>query len=336
MPGCNVTYLKSILLLPLLFSCSSKGEFKKTVFAMDTSISCVAEAEKEEDLSEVLSPFEYYDSLADANFHHYGTIDVYDINQASEPLEVNKDLYDLLRFALEMEKETEGYFNPLCYGLSSLWKGALHPALAGESAFLPSQEDIDSELEKMRNTELLLEEKEGVYTAFLSKINPEKGRASLDLGGIAKGYAAEIAKQKAKEKNWEHYYINGGSSTLVFGSSTKSGGYYSVEWKEDLPGKRLLIKDACLSTSSVTVQGVEISGKIYSHIVNPFNGEASPSFTGVTLKGEDAGKLDAYSTALMWVEPSERERLEKKWGVQGIYYKDRQVLEDRLLIEAAS
>ena len=49
MPGCNVTYLKSILLLPLLFSCSSKGEFKKTVFAMDTSISCAAEAEKEED-----------------------------------------------------------------------------------------------------------------------------------------------------------------------------------------------------------------------------------------------------------------------------------------------
>lgn len=324
---------KSLALLPLLLSCSSKGQYSKVVFAMDTSITCLAEAEKEEELTDVLSPFEYYDSIADANYHHYSSVDVYDINQASSPVSISKDLFDLLNFALEMEKETEGYFNPLCYGLSTLWKNALHPSLPSEPASLPEQSAIDSELAKIANTELLLEEKEGAYTAYLSAKDETIGRASIDLGGIAKGYAAQKAKEKASSYRWEHYYINGGSSTLVFGSNTSNDGYYSVEWKEDLPGKRLLIKDACLSTSSITVQGVRIGDKTYSHIVNPFTGEASPSFTGVTLKGNDAGKLDAYTTALMWAKPSERERLEKKWGVEGIYYKDGEVIEDRLLGE---
>ena len=33
----------------------------------------------------------------------------------------------------------------------------------------------------------------------------------------------------------------------------------------------------------------------------------------------------------MWVEPEKREGFEKKWGVSGVYYKDGEVIEDRLL-----
>ena len=327
------TFLKIALLSPLLLSCSSKGYYQKVVFAMDTQILCQAQAEKEEELEEVLSPFEQIDKIADANSPHYQTVSVYDINKAPGEIEISKELFDLLSFALEMEKETEGYFNPLCFGLSTLWKNHLHPLQEGESPSLPSPEDIAEELSKIKNTDLLLSGEGGVYRAELALKEgaPVKEKAQIDLGGIAKGYAAELSKKKAEEKGWEHYYINGGNSTMVFGSKEGGDGTYSLSWKQDLPGKRLFIKNACLSTSSVSVQGVEIEGKVYSHIVNPFTGEASPSFTGVTLKGEDAGKLDAYTTALMWVEPEKREGFEKKWGVSGVYYKDGEVIEDRLL-----
>ena len=327
------SFFKIALLSPLLLSCSSKGYYQKVVFAMDTQILCQAQAEKEEELDEVLSPFEEIDKIADANTPHYQTVSVYDINKASGKVEISKELFDLLSFALEMEKETEGYFNPLCFGLSTLWKNHLHPLKEGETPSLPSQEDISEELSKIKNTELVLSFENNVYSAelVLKDGAPTTEKAQIDLGGIAKGYAAELAKKKAEEKGWEHYYINGGNSTMVFGSKEGGDGTYSLSWKEDLPGKRLFIKNACLSTSSISVQGVEIDGKVYSHIVNPFTGEASPSFTGVTLKGEDAGKLDAYTTAVMWVESEKRESFEKKWGVSGVYYKDGEVIEDRLL-----
>ncbi len=324
-------FIRLLAPLTLLFSCSGKQTLSKTVFAMDTQISMQASNSQESDLDYVLSAFEEIDSLADANYPHYNSVSVYDINKASSPLAVSKELYDLLKFSLEMEEETEGYFNPLCFGLASLWKNALHPSKEGKFPPIPDSSSIERELKKIANTSLALSQDNGVYYAYLEAKDASIGKAGIDLGGIAKGYAANIAKSRAEERSLTHYFVNAGSSSMVFGEKDGGDGYYSVSWREDLPGKTLRIKNACLSTSSITTQGIEISGKIYSHIVNPFTGEASPSFTGVTLEGEDAGKLDAYTTALMWVEPSRRGELEKKWNVKGVYYKDGVVIEDRLL-----
>ena len=309
-------------------SCSEQNSYQKTVFAMDTSISCKATTSNEAELGDVLSVFEEIEAYADATYHHYQVVGVYDINKAASPIEISAGLYELLSFSLEMKQATKGYFNPLCLGLDNLWKSSLHPSEEGLSASLPSDEDIQKEVTKIENTTLKLEKSEGVYTAYLEAKDTSIGRASLDLGGIAKGYAARIAKEKAESYSWKNYYINGGNSTMVLGEAEQNDGYYSVTWKDDLPGKKMKIKNACLSTSSVTVQGVEIGGKMYSHLINPFTGEASPSITGVTLVGEDPAMLDAFSTALIWMSEEDRFALEKDYGIQAVYYKDGQVLRD--------
>ncbi len=326
-------FLKFLAPMVLLCSCAGKSTLTKSVFAMDTQISMQALTSQQSDLDYVLSAFEEIDAIADANYPHYNSVSVYDINKATSRVLVSKELYDLLQFSLDMEEETEGYFNPLCYGLSSLWKNALHPSESGETAFLPASSSIEEELSKIKNTSLVLSEEGGAYYACLEVKDASIGKAGIDLGGIAKGYASSVAKARAEERSLTYYFVNAGSSSMVFGEKEGGDGYYSVSWREDLPGKTLRIKNACLSTSSITTQGVEVSGKIYSHIVNPFTGEASPSFTGVTLQGEDAGKLDAYTTALMWIEPSRREEFEKRWNVKGVYYKNGSVIEDRLLGE---
>ena len=319
----------SLAFLPcLLLSCSGQTSYQKTVFAMDTSISCSAKAGKESELDEVLSPFTEIEAYADATYHHYQVVGVYDINKATSPIEISEGLYELLSFALEMEEATKGYFNPLCLGLDDLWKSSLHPSEKGVSASLPSDSDIQKEVAKIANTSLLLTKKEGAYTAYLKAEDSSIGRASLDLGGIAKGYAARKAKEKAESYSWKNYYINGGNSTMVLGEAEKNDGYFSITWKDDLPGKKMSLKDTCLSTSSVTVQGVEINGKMYSHLINPFTGEASPSITGVTLVGSDPAMLDAFSTALMWMGEEDRLALEKKYDIKAVYYKDGETLRD--------
>ncbi len=322
---------KEIILLALpafLISCSKS--YQKVVFAMDTEISCQAKVGKENEIGDVLSVFEAVEAYADATYHHYQVTGVYDINNATSPIEIGKDLYELLSFALEMQEATNGYFNPLCLGLDNLWKSSLHPSEGGAVASLPSQKEIKTEVAKISNTSLRLENKGGVYTAFLETKDSSIGRASLDLGGIAKGYAAKKAKEKAESYNWENFYINGGNSTMVLGEAEQNDGYFTIAWKDDIPGKKMKVKSTCLSTSSMTVQGVEIEGKMYSHLINPFTGEASPSITGVTLLGEDPAMLDAFSTALMWMSEESRASLEEKYVLKAVYFKDGAILRDTI------
>ena len=322
---------KEIILLTMpafLISCSKS--YQKVVFAMDTEISCQAKVDNESEIGDVLSVFETVEAYADATYHHYKVTGVYDINNATSPIEIGKDLYDLLSFALEMQEATSGYFNPLCLDLDNLWKNSLHPSKEGAVASLPSQEEIQTEVEKISNTSLRLENKGGVYTAFLEARDSSMGRASLDLGGIAKGYAAKKAKEKAESYNWKNFYINGGNSTMVLGEAEQNDGYFTIAWKDDLPGKKMKVKSTCLSTSSMTVQGVEIGGRMYSHLINPFTGEASPSITGVTLLGEDPAMLDAFSTALMWMSEESRVSLEEKYDLKAVYFKDGAILRDTI------
>ena len=322
---------KEILLLLLpAFLASCSNSYQKVTFAMDTSISCQAKVENESEIDDVLSAFETVEAYADATYHHYQVIGVYDINNATSPIEIGKDLYELLSFALEMQEATKGYFNPLCLGLDNLWKNSLHPSEEGATASIPSNEDIQIEVAKISNTSLKLENKGDVYTAFLETKDSSIGRASLDLGGIAKGYAAKKAKEKAESYGWKNYYINGGNSTMVLGEAEQNDGYFTIAWKDDIPSKKMKIKSTCLSTSSMTVQGVEIEGKMYSHLINPFTGEASPSITGVTLLGEDPAMLDAFSTALMWMGEEGRLSLEKEYSLKAVYYKDGEVLRDTI------
>ncbi len=317
-----------ILLAPFLFSCSSS--YQKVTFAMDTSISCQAKVEDESQIEDVLSCFEEVERYADVSYPRSQIIGAYNINNATSPIEIGKDLYELLSFALEMQEATKGYFNPLCLGLDNLWKSSLHPSKEGVEASIPSNEDIQAEVKKISNTSLKLENKGDMYTAFLETKDSSIGRASLDLGGIAKGYAAKKAKEKAEAYGWKNYYINGGNSTMVLGEAEQNEGYFSIAWKEDIPSKKMKIKNACLSTSSMTVQGVEIDGRMCSHLINPFTGEASPSITGVTLLGEDPAMLDAFSTALMWMSEEDRLSLEEKYLFKAVYYKDGEVLRDTI------
>ncbi len=318
-----------LILMPgFLLSCSSS--YQKVVFAMNTSIGCQAKVENEDQIDDVLSVFTEIDNYSDATYPRYQTVGVYNINTSTSPVEIGEGLYELLSFALEMQKITKGYFNPLCLGLDDLWKNSLHPDKEGVEASLPSEEDIQTEVAKISNTSLKLEKNGDVYTAFLETGDASLGRASLDLGGIAKGYAAKKAKEKAESYGWKNYYINGGSSTMVLGEAEQNDGYFTIAWKEDIPGKKMNAKSTCLSTSSMTVQGVEIEGKMYSHLINPFTGEASPSITGVTLLGDDPGMLDAFSTALIWMSEEERIALEESYGLKAVYYKDGTVLRDTI------
>lgn len=127
-----------------------------------------------------------------------------------QPVAVSDDTFFLLSRALEYAQETQGTFDVTAGPLSKLWKKAIR------SGVLPS----DAEIERCRSLctvrNLVLDAAHG--TAFLR----EKGM-KLDLGGLAKGYAADTACAMLRAKNIQNARINFGGTVVVLGEPQKVG-----------------------------------------------------------------------------------------------------------------
>src|SRR5262249_53701642 len=96
----------------------------------------------------------------------------------------------------------------------------------------------------------------------------------LDLGGIAKGYAADCALAVLKKYALNRALVAAGGNIAVSSPPPDAGGWkigiQRVEGGE--PRRYLFLKDAAVSTSGDFEQYAIIDGKRYSHIVDPKTG----------------------------------------------------------------
>jgi thiamine biosynthesis lipoprotein len=118
----------------------------------------------------------------------------------------------------------------------------------------------------------------------------------LDLGGIAKGYAADEALTVLKKHGIDRALVAAGGDIAVSGPPPSTEGWKiaiaTLRGERD-PG-RLILHHAAVSTSGDAEQFVEIDGKRYSHIVDPRTGIGligRMNATVVARRGIDADSL---------------------------------------------
>ena len=254
------------------------------------------------------------DAIADA-YKSRDVTCIYDLNNTNEKIEINGQLYRLLKSALDT-KEKLPYFNPFIGSLSNKWKEAL-----GKKEQL-SNSIIEEELSKMNNTNLLLENTEdGHYYA------QRVGEGLIDVGAIAKGFAldeCETFLHSHAEPNYE-YMVDAGSSSILLGRN-KDNSTFKVKIKDLSTPTYLRLKECFIATSGISEQGVVIDGTTYSHIISPLTGSAINTFDSVIVVSElkDGYGLftDALSTSFMMNTLEEVKELEKSTGVNVILIKD--------------
>ena len=120
----------------------------------------------------------------------------------------------------------------------------------------------------------------------------------LDLGGIAKGYAADEALAVLKGHGIDRALVAAGGDVAVSGPPPGSDGWTvaiaAVDPAERDTPRTLHLHDAAVSTSGEAEQSVEIGGVRYSHIVDPKTGlgVTDPlTVTVVARRGIDADSL---------------------------------------------
>jgi len=214
------------------------------------------------------------------------------------PVRVSPDLFRVLRRALEVSEHSGGAFDVTVAPLILLWRKARREGV------LPAPAALARARRLVGWRKLLLDEK--ARTARLTT----RGMR-LDLGGIAKGYAADEALAVLARHGIRRALVElGGDVVLGEAPPGAEGWRVRVPNAGDAQGPAdLLFTNRAVSTSGDTEQFAVLSGRRYSHVVDPRTGRALTNRVQVTLTAPDGLTADPLSTALSILGPEGRARL---------------------------
>ncbi|MEJ6952380.1 FAD:protein FMN transferase [Natronospora cellulosivora (SeqCode)] len=224
---------------------------------------------------------------------------VYQINKNAgrEAVKVDDETFMLIKRAIDYAKLSEGKFDPSIGPLVKLW------GIGSANARIPSEIEIANAINKVNYKWIELNEKEN--TVFLSREG-----MSIDLGGIAKGYAADIVKDIVEEHQIDSAYIDIGGNIYVIGN------------RPDERPWNIGIQDPRHNRGNV-MAGIELSNKtivtsgnyeryfveddiLYHHIFDPVTGYPARSGNiSTSIISDNSMDADALSTIIFMSSPEE-------------------------------
>jgi len=143
------------------------------------------------------------------------------------------------------------------------------------------------------------------------KLNPQKRTVELmtenmllDLGGIAKGYAADEALKVLNRAGITRALIDA-SGDIVVGNPPPGKPSWRVEigMGKEKTGTVLFLKKQAVATSGDAFQFIEIDGVRYSHIVNPKTGLGLTDRSTVTVIAPTGTIADSLASAVSVLGP---------------------------------
>ncbi len=236
-----------------------------------------------------------------------------------EAVKVDEDVFNLICFALELYRKTDGYFNPAIGALTKLWN------IGSENPQVPSREDLEVVLPLLNPDDIVLDMEN--KTVFLTKEGMR-----LDLGGIGKGYAADALKSYFKENGVKKAIINLGGNILILGEK-KEGEKWNVgivdpENTQDY-FTTVSLEEGTVVTSGSYERFFEEDGVIYHHILNPETGYPwETDLLSATIVTDSSTLADGLSTAVFAGGIDEAERLASEFNVKIIL-----LMKDRVIVE---
>jgi thiamine biosynthesis lipoprotein len=228
------------------------------------------------------------------------------------PVQVHDDVFEVIERALFYAEISGGAFDPTVGPLVSLW------GIGGDNPRVPTQAEIDAVLPLVnwRDVELDRERR----SVFLR----QPGMA-IDLGGIAKGYAADEAAAIVRKARLKRAIIDLGGNILTYGER-QDGRPWRVGIQNPLDNRGAYlgiveVRDRTVVTSGVYERNFEADGLLYHHIFSPSNGyPAANGLLSVTIIADSSIDADALSTAV-FVMGYKRglALLESLEGIEGIF-----------------
>lgn len=280
-----------IVFFLLIFSCGKPTPVSRQEIAFGTVCSITLyEKNAEKVLEQCFLRLQELDDIFNVN-EEESEINLINKNAGIKPVMVSDEVFFVLKTAKEFAKITDGNFDPTIGPLVRVWN------ISGGNSIVPSEKKIEKAKALVDYNKLILDE--------FSKTAYIESNMSLDVGGIAKGFAADEIAKILTENNISQGIINLGGNVYAYGS--KKDGNKSEKWNIGIKNPLLPNSGVAFSVKvenmSVVTSGnyerfFEKDGIRYHHIIDGKTGY--PTQNGIisfTIIDESSMIADVLSTS---------------------------------------
>lgn len=334
----TAAFLAALTMMTAISGCTGKSreaaEFGNRYEAsflelFDTVTKIVGYAKDKEtfegNVKKIKDELEKYHRLFDIYHTYDGLNNLKTINdQAGKaPVKTDPIVIEMLKFAIEENKKTNGNVNIAFGSVLSIWhkyrtEGIDDP----EHAKLPSMEELEEAAKHTDINKVVIDEKE--QTVYLD--DPEM---SLDVGAVAKGYATEKVAQTIEKEGITNLMLSVGGNIRTIGKKLDEKGNV-VNWavgiqNPDEGSDQAIVQLLSLSGQSLVTSGVyeryyTVDGKNYHHIIDPDTLMPSDEYLSVSILCDSSAVADAYSTAVFNMPIDEgKQFIENSDGVEAFW-----------------
>lgn len=210
------------------------------------------------------------------------------------PIKVSQELFTILSRAKALSKSSKGAFDPTVGPVSKLWWRSR------KTIKLPDDEKLREALARVGIDKMILNEETRTVQLIVEGM-------LLDLGGIAKGFAADAVLDVLRGFGITRaMVIAGGDVATADAPPGKSGwtvGIGPLRDPSSKPKVLLSLENLAVSTSGDIEQYVVIGGKRYSHIVDPRTGLGLSGRSSVTVVAKTCTESDSLATTVSVLGP---------------------------------
>jgi Membrane-associated lipoprotein involved in thiamine biosynthesis len=245
-------------------------------------------------------------------------------NAGVKPVKVDKEIIELINFAKSWYDRTEGRTNIAMGSVLSIWHDYREEGIDDpEKAKLPPMDKLKEASNYTDINKVIVDEDNS--TVYL-----EDKRMSLDVGAVAKGYAAEVVAKELMADGLTSGIVNAGGNVRTIRKPLDG---IRERWGIGIqdPAKSIISdEDNMLDTVFVDNKSVVSSGdyqryyivndKIYHHLIDPDTLMPGDYYKAVTVVTEDSGLADMLSTAVFLL-PYEKSRklVESIDGIEALW-----------------
>ena len=226
--------------------------------------------------------------------------------QAGDTAQTTSDLVYLVRLSQELEERSGGHFNPAIGKLIELWgfHTSEYPVLGPP----PARDAIQEIIAAAPSTSDVVINDENLHSR-----NP---MVQFDFGGIAKGYAVDLAIDLLRQAGHQSAIVNAGGDLRVIGENDGQPWRIGVQAPDgSVAGVIEVSGDFAVFTSGNHTRFREDAGERFPHILDPRTGWPVDAIASATVIADDGVTADAAATALVVAGPNEWTEVARNMGI---------------------
>ncbi len=277
------------LALSIFIGCENKRIIKESRILMDTfaEIKCVSTRGEDEAIDSAFKEMERIERVF-SKFKEDSEVSKINNIAGRQIVKVENEVFKLIEDSIRYSEMSDGSFDITIAPLMEVW------GFVKKEARLPKDSELKEVLPLVNYKNIQLDREN-------KSIGFRQSAVKIDLGGIAKGYAVDRAKEVLKQNGINSALINLGGNIYAFGNPPGRD-FWRIGIQHPKERDRIFLtlklKDKGVSTSGNYERFFELNGKRYCHIINPKTGMPVEWVLSVTVIADTAEEADALSTAI--------------------------------------